>query len=294
MKRKHKKYIYTLVILVLGFVATEIFGLKPLPSQGSPVDLATAGDTVSILSTGQANSALISSGGKYCLIDAGSTDSGHTSVVEYLHRARVREIELLVVTHFHTDHTSELIDVLDSFKVNTIVIPALSQQNTPTNSFFRLFLSRVESYGINLETAQKGKEYTVGNGTVTIVDDTCNDLTINDTSVATVFRQGDFSWLNTADGGAEYEQRLVESFNSQVTLFTAGHHGSSSSSTQQLLEVIKPSFVAISAGSENEYGHPHSEVIKRFEDNNIPYSITFQKGTLVYSVTDKKLIENQE
>ena len=243
---------------------------------------------------GQANSALISSGGKYCLVDAGQIGESHTDVVRYLENADISEIELLVVTHFHTDHTSELLDVMDYFKIKTIVIPDLSQANMPTNSFFTAFLDKAERYGIELKRAVRGDVYQVGNGTVTILDNTYNDLTVNDTSVATLFTQGNFTWLNTGDGEAEYEKRLLEHFDSRVTLFTAGHHGSSTSNTEEFIKTIHPDYAAISAGKDNEYGHPHTEVVKLFEKYNIKYNITFRDGTLIYSITDKKLIEYQE
>lgn len=293
MKRKYKKilkFVYIVAFVVAGFAASELFKGSFKPIKPNPVDLSAVGDTVSVISAGQADSALISSGGKYCLIDAGQTDTGDTNVVQYLRSAGVKEIELFVITHFHTDHTSEVMDVLDNFKVKTIVIPNLSKQNVPTTQFFTAFLDRVERDDISLKPAQKGDVYTVGNGTVTILDDTYNDLSVNDTSVATLFVQDDFSYLSTGDGEAEYEARLLKVFSDGVTLFAAGHHGSSTSNTEKFISAIKPKFVAVSAGRENEYGHPHNEVTKRFKDKKIQYNVTFSDGTLVYSIKDKKLI----
>ena len=52
--------------------------------------------------------------------------------------------------------------------------------------------------------------------------------------------------------------------------------------------------IAVSAGKDNEYGHPHKDVLELYESKNIPYNITFRDGTLVYSVSEKKLITKQE
>lgn len=288
MKSKFLKGLYLLIVSVVGFFLAETgdFG-----SVGSiVVKPQYEGDTVSVLSVGQANSALISSGGKYCLIDAGYTNTGHTDTVSYLRSMGVKEIELVVVTHFHSDHTSDIIDVMKSFDINNMVIPKLTKENMPTASFFSLFLDMVERKNINLIPAEKGGEYTVGDGTVTILDDTYNDLTINDTSVATLFRQGDFTFLNTADGEEEYEKRLLKVFDEKVTLFTAGHHGSSTSNTKKFIKAISPDFVAISAGRDNDYGHPHKSVTQLLEKEGIPYGITFRDGTIVYSITENRLL----
>lgn len=291
MKSKFLKGIYILVIAIIGFFIVELGKGNFKPMSFNPVDISAVGDTVSVLSVGQADSALISSGGKYCLVDAGQTDSGDTQVIQYLKNAKVSEIELLIVTHFHTDHTSELLEIMDEFKIHTIVIPHLSQENTPTSSFFTAFLNKVEKYGISLKPAQKGDCYTIGNGSITILDDTYNDLTVNDTSIATLFEQDGFTWLNTGDGEAEYEQRLLKVFDGKVTLFTAGHHGSYTANTEQFIKAIQPDYVAISAGRDNEYGHPHKKALDVFEKENSSCNITFRDGTLIYSIKDKKRIE---
>lgn len=284
MKRKVIKAFYVLVVALVGFIGSFFEKDTYVADTIKP-----AGDTVSVISTGQANSTLISSGGKFCLIDAGQTETGYSNLLDYLDSAGVKEIELLVVTHFHTDHTNRVIDVLKYYDVKNIIIPYLEIQNTPTTSFFSLFLDTVDRKGINLIPARKDAEFAVGNGTLKVLDDTYNDLTVNDTSVATLFTQGEFTFLNTADGGEEYEKRLMDKIDGPVTLFAAAHHGSSSSNAKFFIEKIRPQFVAVSAGKDNEYGHPHKSVTDRFEDVGAQCNITFRDGTLVYSIDSKSL-----
>ncbi|MBQ6930413.1 MAG: MBL fold metallo-hydrolase [Oscillospiraceae bacterium] len=296
LKNKLKTAAYMFIVGVVGYVLVQLGIVDAATtrwSDGYPVTIQKAGDTVSVISTGQADSALISSGGKFCLIDVGQTYGGHIGVTEYLQYAGVKEIELLVITHFHYDHTSELLDVMDNFKINNIVIPNLSQQNVPTADYFSVFLDKAERKNINLKPAVKGDEYTVGNGTLKILADTYNDLSENDTSVATLFVQGDFTYLSTGDGEAEYEKRLLEDFSDTVTVFAAGHHGSGDSNTELFIKTVRPQFVAISAGKDNDYGHPHRRVTELLESMNIPYRITAQHGTIVYSITENKLLENK-
>ena len=295
LRKKLKNAVYVAVVSFVGFILVQlgiVDSAVTTQTAGYPVVLQQAGDTVSVISTGQADSALIFSGGKFCLIDAGETYDGHIGVVEYLRKAGVKEIELVVITHFHYDHTSELIDVIDNFKVNNIVIPDLSLQNVPTADYFTVFLDKVEYRNINLKPASKGDEYKVGNGTLKILADTYNDLTANDTSVATLFTQGEFTYLSTGDGEAEYEKRLLKDFNDSVTLFVAGHHGSQDSNTEEFIKTIRPQFVAISAGKDNDYGHPHKKVTDMFDSMKIPYAVTANQGTIVYSITENKLLKN--
>ena len=152
MKSKFLKGLYLLIVSVVGVFLAEAGDFGPVGS--IVVKPQYTGDTVSVLSVGQANSALISSGGKYCLIDAGYTNTGDTDVVSYLRRAGVIELELVVITHFHSDHTSDIIDVMNSFRIKNMIIPKLTKENMPTASFFSLFLDTVERKNINLIPAE--------------------------------------------------------------------------------------------------------------------------------------------
>ena len=58
------------------------------------------------------------------------------------------------------------------------------------------------------------------------------------------------------------------------------------------IKTIKPDFAVISAGKNNEYGHPHKRVTKLFDAMGIPYAVTAQQGTIVYSITENKLLKN--
>ena len=68
----------------------------------------------------------------------------------------------------------------------------------------------------------------------------------NDHSVCCMINQGDRHFLFTGDLEEKGEKKLVE-LNElpEVELYKAGHHGSKTSSSDELLEVIKPKMVAV-------------------------------------------------
>ena len=241
------------------------------------------GDSVTVMDVGQAQSVLIQSDDSFALIDAGFS-KGNTDVVTYLNERRVDKLELLVITHFHTDHTSQVLEVLDNFAVDIVLIPDLSEENIPTTSFFDKLLTRAEDGEFNLVTAKKGDIYPVGDGEIKVLADTYNDGNINDTSVALTFTQDDFIYLETGDCEAEAEEYLLPYIPENVTLFNAGHHGSSTSNTLALLEKANPKYVSISCGKDNSYGHPHKEVLDRLKDLRIFHAVTYEDGDLVYNI----------
>ena len=60
-----------------------------------------------------------------------------------------------------------------------------------------------------------------------------------------------------------------------------GHHGSDTSSGQPWLDAVDPQYAVISVGQDNDYGHPHDEVMERLEALNIPIYRTDTMGTVV-------------
>ena len=64
-----------------------------------------------------------------------------------------------------------------------------------------------------------------------------------------------------------------------------GHHGSRTSSTQDLLDAVHPAFGLISVGFENTYGHPHPLTIAALRDHHVTAYRTDREG-LVRVISD--------
>ncbi|MBR5521106.1 MAG: MBL fold metallo-hydrolase [Oscillospiraceae bacterium] len=249
----------------------------------APVAENIYNNTVTALDVGQAACTLIESDGQFALIDAGD-DGGNTDIMAYLYRRNVKKIDLLVISHFHHDHTSSMMDVIRNFEIGTVIIPDLREEWQPDTYFYRsLFRESSEGY-YALETASQGKTYQLGRGTVTILADTINHLSENDTSVVLSYTDGDFVYVNTADCEKGAEKLLTEIMPENVTLFAAGHHGSYTSNTYDFIAKLNPSAVTISCGENSEYGHPHSQTLNTFDSLGIPYHITYQMGNIIYSI----------
>ena len=79
-----------------------------------------------------------------------------------------------------------------------------------------------------------------------------------------VFRlvYGEVSFLLTADIEAEAERHLLRSsYELRSDVLKVPHHGSKTSTTPAFLRRVDPSLAVISAGADNQYGHPHPEVV---------------------------------
>jgi competence protein ComEC len=102
----------------------------------------------------------------------------------------------------------------------------------------------------------------------------------NDSSCVISVNGPGLSLLLSGDIGRVVEQRLVYNGLESHTILTAPHHGSSTSSSQVLIDTLRPSLVLISAGSDNRFGFPRADVLKRYSKAHIPTLNTAQCGGL--------------
>jgi competence protein ComEC len=98
---------------------------------------------------------------------------------------------------------------------------------------------------------------------------------------------GQVSLLLPGDIEAEVEHQLVaEGTALSSTVLKAAHHGSCSSTSQVFLDAVAPEVVAISVGTDNDFGHPCTEVLERLErtmserDRGLPVYRTDESGVV--------------
>ena len=84
----------------------------------------------------------------------------------------------------------------------------------------------------------------------------------------------DILFTGDAEGGDEgdaeddfvaYYKDLGD-YNLDVEILKVGHHGSRTSTTQELLDLVKPEYAVIQCGEGNSYKHPHQETLDRLFD----------------------------
>ena len=249
-------------------------------------------NTVAVLDVGQAACTLIESEGQFALIDAGDA-GGSTNITAYLRGRGVSKIDYMFLSHFHYDHTSEALDIIRNFEIGTVVIPALSEEMLPQSYFYESLWADAAGGYYAVETAAKDKSFPLGRGEIKVLADTINTLTENDTSLALSYTDGDFVYVNTADMEKEAESAVLEYIPCNITLFVAGHHGSYTSNSPDFIARLNPQHVIISCGEANDYGHPSRETLNTFDSLGIPYSITYEKGNIVYHVDSGKIFTEQ-
>jgi len=154
-----------------------------------------------------------------------------------------RTIDLLVLTHPHTDHITGLIEVLHRYQVKQVVYLDLGYDSP----IYDEWLSIIKEKGIKCTIVQAGQQIDLGGGAVMKVVNPQIPLLANTESdidnngVVLELSMGNISFLLTADIWQEAEFELINHRAiRQSTVLKVAHHGSNTSTTAEFLAVVSP------------------------------------------------------
>ena len=87
----------------------------------------------------------------------------------------------------------------------------------------------------------------------------------------------------TGDAEKGEERWLVDNYGAHLKsdVLKAGHHGSETSSTPPLLNVVRPRVALVSVGEGNTYGHPSPDVMHDLEQRGIHVLRSDRDGSVV-------------
>jgi competence protein ComEC len=204
-----------------------------------------------------------------------------------------RTIELMVLTHPHTDHAAGLVEVLKRYTVlhfvteevlgstatykrleDELVIKKLSAQYsfsgdridlTDKTSLLTLWPTREWLNDSQLQTANGASD--------------SQNLDLNGFCLVQLFAYGNFTLLLTGDAGSLTEDKVATEVG-KVDVLKVPHHGSKTGMSDYFLTQIVPSLAIISVGANNRYGHPAQSALDLLNSHNIKYFRTDQNGEI--------------
>ncbi len=279
---KHKKLILALIAAVSLSACSSSDENSAFLSEAANNEIVTAvpsdtGMRVSYIDVGQGDSEFIElPNGETLLIDAGTNETGK-NVVSYIQSLGYTSIDYVVGTHPHEDHIGGLDDVINTFDIGSVYMPK-AVANTKT---FEDVLDAIDSKGLTINTAKAGVTIIDSDGLSVKMLAPVSETYDNTNNYSAVIRiiYGDTSFLFTGDAEELAEKEITTDVSADV--LKAGHHGSSTSSSEDFLDRVSPSIAVISCGKDNSYGHPHRETIAKFNERGINYYRTDELGTIV-------------
>ncbi len=276
--------------------------------------------TVHFLDVGQADCTIIQFPNKeLMLIDAGA-ENGNNSTPQYicdyiLNNFNKTTIKYVVLTHSDEDHCLSLPLIFDKFKVENIFRPATKATynqtesvnanekiNVCNNSTYATVINKMKSEenanivistaGIGFIEAETSVEFLAPNKNYYLNGESSDALNAISAVIQITYKNKRF--LFTGDSNEHNESELLNVC-SDIDVLKVAHHGSSTSTTENFLNITMPEYAVISVGAENNYNMPSSNVYARLK-NLMPLTNIFrtdQNGTIVFGISAENKILNK-
>ena len=231
---------------------------------------------VVFLDVGQGDSILIQKGNIQVLIDGGEDDSVLYELPKYMKYGDM-EIELVVLTHPHSDHLSGLFEIFERYEIGKVWFNDVDYGSEIYRYFLELDIPRKE--------IGEGTIYTIDDWEIEVLfsSDSIYETTknVNNASIVLELTAEDRKYLFMGDAETEVESYLVRnSLLEDIDMLKAGHHCSKTASSSDFLDIVNPEIAICSYGEDNSFGHPHEETVQRFLDRKVQILSTVEEGNI--------------
>lgn len=233
--------------------------------------------SITMLDVGQGQCILLCSGGRAALIDCGGSDGNAGDIAaDYLQTLGITRLDLLVLTHCHSDHANGVPELFARMDVSALILPDLAEDES---EYRPEILSLARAQGTEVTLLNDNRALSLGDAALTLFAP-LGGGGANEEGLFAMATCGEFDFLVTGDANAFVESLLVK-YNRlpDIEVLAAGHHGSKNSTSTELLDAVTPETCLISVGY-NTYGHPTFETLERLTDRNIEIYRTDLMGNL--------------
>ena len=237
---------------------------------------------------GQGNMALIHSNNKNIIVDIGSTREGNAGYImsNYLQAKNIRKIDLILLTHMHSDHINGIetllennIDICRIGYVRPVIKTELYydvKNIIRENRISKLeltFLDKIKVGDVEIEIVSNknkilDKDVENANSTIFLVK-------FNNKNIL-------FMGDSTKNTEQDFLSNVDASKISNIDILQVSHHGSKTSSDEGFLSKISNNTSAIISAEKEVYGHPDSSVIELLNKYKFKVYVTEKVGAIKF------------
>lgn len=250
---------------------------------------------------GQGDAALIRtpSGKNYMIDFGGRAQSGRSqaerSIVPLLRAEGISSIDGAFVSHMHYDHYAGLEPLLRAGYIEKIYSSGEKTENLTAYALDSI------AYGsrIPVEQVYQGEKLIDEELAMYVLspDPKSGDVIGNKNHRSIIIKlvYGNTSFLFLADAEADAEKALTKRYGTflKSDVVKVAHHGSKTSSTQELISLARPSYAIISVGDYNSFGHPNANVLERWHRSGAKVLSTAHDGALIFESDGNKVDQVQ-
>lgn len=258
---------------------------------------------VEAIDVGQGDSlVLITPEGKTLLVDAGGFgggprtaeqqfDIGEEVVSAALWARGIRHLDVVVLSHAHSDHMGGMPAVLRNFHPEELWVG-----KNPLSPDYQALLALADQEHMSVHHLLAGDNVALGSAQIHVLAPTADyhpgAEPANDDSLVLHVAYRDTSVLLEGDAEAPVERAMLSEPGLHSELLKVAHHGSATSTQPAFLARVAPQWAIISCGQRNRYGHPRMEVLSELQSAAVRTASTDAQGAVCFRL-DGRAVERE-
>lgn len=252
---------------------------------------------IHFIDVGQGDAVLLTTKDKNLLIDSGPKEA-RKDLISYLKDRNINTLDYIILTHPHEDHMGGMAKVISTFNIGKIYSPKI----TSNSKNYEDFINAIKEKNLKINVIKSGESSINLKDNISITffspienyDNTPLD-NINNYSPIIKIAYLNNSIILTGDAEKEIEQKAIEeNFPLKADILKVGHHGSSTSTTEDFLSKVNPKIAVISVGKYNKYGHPNKETLDKLKKKDALIYRTDLEGTIILELDGNSIYKKTE
>ena len=272
------------VAVLASLLLIIIYGIRP--QKGRP--------EIDFIDVGQGDcSYFYTESGKSFMVDGGSASEKELAkytLVPFLKSKGISRIHGWIISHGDKDHTSGIIDVMESgIRIDNLIISKQTFEDRNSSAI----IQKAKEKGIKIMIAEVGKTISDSSFTISFLAPLSpEEEDINDSCLVFRLEIDGLTAMFAGDISDRIEEQLVEKYGSlkggmlDVNIYKVNHHGSKYSSSDKWLNALSADTAVISCGKNNQYGHPHARTLGRLEAAESTIYRTDELGEIIITISN--------
>jgi competence protein ComEC len=210
-------------------------------------------------------------------------DSGNRILIPSMRAMGIAKLDGLILTHDDTDHTGGAASVMQAMPIGWL------SSSLPDGH-------PILQQAANKQRCKDGQAWQWDGVSFEILHPdaasyAAEDIRDNNRGCVLRISIGGQHVLLTADIEKDSEQQLVKEHADKLpaAMLVVPHHGSKTSSTEEFIAAVHPTYAVFTVGYRNRFGHPKQEVVLRYLDTGVQLLRSDTDGAILVEMNAREM-----